>query len=187
MHDPKCSFTHSDWWFQIPFHFLTSSSLAFIVYVNKTGSAIKCYQCNSHYDIGCDLNVPTSNYSVDCSTKQERDDKNRPIEYTFCRKIYQVIEFAVNQCKCHFFFHSQPQLVYNSQRIYYFLFYFHILFCHSQCHQIRESFVAVAMIPEAMRVNVTNVMVSAADKWCALVKIVITVITQTHYKVPWCW
>lgn len=66
----------------------------------------------------------------------------------------------------------------------YFYFGFTFIFSHSQCHQIHELFVAVALIREVIRVNVTNVMVSAADKWCALAKTVITVIIQAHYKVP---
>lgn len=63
------------------------------------GSAIKCFECNSHYNQGCELDNVPSNFSVDCSLKQDRDDRNKPIQYTLCRKVLQVIEFSVNQCK----------------------------------------------------------------------------------------
>lgn len=65
----------------------------------KIGSAIKCFECNSHFNEGCDKDIVPSEYSVDCSLKNDRDDRNKPIQYTFCRKILQVIEFSVNQCK----------------------------------------------------------------------------------------
>lgn len=63
------------------------------------GSAIKCFECNSHYNQGCEVDDVPSNFSVDCSLKQDRDDRNKPIQYTLCRKVLQVIEFSVNQCK----------------------------------------------------------------------------------------
>lgn len=165
-------------------HFISSFIFIGIVYTNKTGSAIKCYQCNSHFDPGCELDAPPSSLSVDCSSKNDRDEKGRPIEYTFCRKIHQVIEFAVNQCMFLLSFLARIDTVNTWIITVIFILFF---FSHLQCHQIRESFVAVALIPEVMRVNVTNVMVLVVDKWCALAKTVITVITQTHYKVPWCW
>lgn len=66
---------------------------------NALGAAIKCYECNSHFNPGCEQKNVPSNFSVDCSLKQDRDDRNQPIQYTFCRKITQIIEFAVNQRK----------------------------------------------------------------------------------------
>lgn len=67
--------------------------------IHKLGSAIKCFECNSHYNQGCEQDAVPSNFSVDCSLKQDRDDRNKPIQYTLCRKVLQVIEFSVNQCK----------------------------------------------------------------------------------------
>lgn len=67
--------------------------------IDKIGSAIKCFECNSHYNQGCELDNVPSNFSVDCSLKQDRDDRNKPIQYTICRKVMQIIEFSVNQCK----------------------------------------------------------------------------------------
>lgn len=66
---------------------------------NEIGSAIKCFECNSHYNQGCEQDKVPSNFTVDCSLKQDRDDRNKPIQYTLCRKVLQVIEFSVNQCK----------------------------------------------------------------------------------------
>jgi len=75
---------------------IIASVMLLVLFINK-GLAIKCYECNSHYNQGCDLvNVP-NNYTVDCSTKVERDENNRLIDYTFCRKIFQVIDFSVNK------------------------------------------------------------------------------------------
>lgn len=68
-------------------------------YSGTLGSAIKCFECNSHYNQGCELDNVPSNFSVDCSLKQDRDDRNKPIQYTICRKVMQIIEFSVNQCK----------------------------------------------------------------------------------------
>lgn len=77
-----------------------SASIAVCVcYTQQLGSAIKCFECNSHYNQGCEQDLVPSNFSVDCSLKQDRDDRNKPIQYTLCRKVLQVIEFSVNQCK----------------------------------------------------------------------------------------
>lgn len=73
--------------------------LTAILMLLNTGSAIKCFECNSHYNQGCELDNVPSNFSVDCSLKNDRDDRNKPIQYTICRKVLQVIEFSVNQCK----------------------------------------------------------------------------------------
>jgi len=73
------------------------ASIVLLVIFVEQGSAIKCFECNSHYNQGCDLDQPPSNFSVDCSTKNDQDDRNRPIQYTICRKVLQIIEFSVNQ------------------------------------------------------------------------------------------
>lgn len=91
--------------------FVYRNSFEFCMIINMTsifctlfthtpiGSAIKCFECNSHYNQGCEVDDVPSNFSVDCSLKQDRDDRNKPIQYTLCRKVLQVIEFSVNQCK----------------------------------------------------------------------------------------
>lgn len=84
---------------QVCFIIITYISLASITHIRHIGSAIKCFECNSHYNQGCELDEVPSNFSVDCSVKQDRDDRNKPIQYTLCRKVLQVIEFSVNQCK----------------------------------------------------------------------------------------
>lgn len=61
------------------------------------GLAIKCFECNSHYNQGCELQIVPSNFTVDCSLKRDVDENQKPIQYTFCRKINQIIEFSVNQ------------------------------------------------------------------------------------------
>lgn len=61
------------------------------------GFAIKCFECNSHYNQGCELQIVPSNFTVDCSLKRDVDEHQKPIQYTFCRKINQIIEFSVNQ------------------------------------------------------------------------------------------
>lgn len=63
------------------------------------GLAIKCFECNSHFNEGCAYDKVPSNFSVDCSSKRDFNAGNQPIQYSFCRKILQVIEFSVNQCK----------------------------------------------------------------------------------------
>ncbi|XP_055309626.1 uncharacterized protein LOC129573267 isoform X1 [Sitodiplosis mosellana] len=75
---------------------IIASVLLLVIFVEQ-GSAIKCFECNSHYNQGCELDLVPSNFSVDCSLKQDRDDRNKPIQYTICRKVLQVIEFSVNQ------------------------------------------------------------------------------------------
>ncbi|XP_031634866.1 uncharacterized protein LOC116348132 isoform X1 [Contarinia nasturtii] len=75
---------------------IIASVLLLVIFVGQ-GSAIKCFECNSHYNQGCELDAVPSNFSVDCSLKQDRDDRNKPIQYTICRKVLQVIEFSVNQ------------------------------------------------------------------------------------------
>lgn len=59
----------------------------------QSGHAIRCYDCNSHTDVGCSDKAPPKEFEKDCS-----EHKNGP-KYTFCRKITQVIEFSVNNCK----------------------------------------------------------------------------------------
>lgn len=60
-----------------------------------TGSAIRCYECNSHLNPNCSMNIPPDSLSIECG------DHKHGVSYTFCRKITQVIEFTVNNRKCH--------------------------------------------------------------------------------------
>ncbi|XP_030383725.1 uncharacterized protein LOC115631176 [Scaptodrosophila lebanonensis] len=59
----------------------------------QQGAAIKCFVCNSHKDANCALDMPPDNLLKDCQEHYSSRDKGIP---TFCRKITQVIEFAVN-------------------------------------------------------------------------------------------
>ncbi|XP_059616216.1 uncharacterized protein LOC132261423 [Phlebotomus argentipes] len=56
----------------------------------KLGSAIRCYECNSHTDVRCAQDIPPDELSIECG------DHKHGVAYTFCRKITQVIEFSVN-------------------------------------------------------------------------------------------
>lgn len=61
--------------------------------------AINCIECNSHYNQECDTDNAARNYTVNCHDKYETDEEGKRIEFTFCRKISQIIEFSVNQRK----------------------------------------------------------------------------------------
>lgn len=53
------------------------------------GSAIQCYECNSHNDSRCMLSKLPESLKKDCSEHPNH-------QYTMCRKIKQIIEFEVN-------------------------------------------------------------------------------------------
>ncbi|CAB0015991.1 unnamed protein product [Nesidiocoris tenuis] len=57
----------------------------------RVGSALKCYECNSHNDSRCAQEEPPQLLGKDCSTHQ-----NAAHKYTLCRKIVQTIEYEVN-------------------------------------------------------------------------------------------
>uniref|UniRef100_A0A0K8T9R8 Protein sleepless n=1 Tax=Lygus hesperus TaxID=30085 RepID=A0A0K8T9R8_LYGHE len=68
------------------------ASLAiFIAASIQPGSALKCYECNSHNDSRCAQEVPPATLEKDCSTHQ-----NEAKKYVLCRKIVQTIEYEVN-------------------------------------------------------------------------------------------
>nr|CAD7410092.1 unnamed protein product [Timema cristinae] len=52
--------------------------------------AIKCFECNSHNDSRCSLDVLPVELKKDCSEHKEGT------KYTMCRKIVQHIDFEVN-------------------------------------------------------------------------------------------
>nr|CAD7263590.1 unnamed protein product [Timema shepardi] len=54
------------------------------------GGAIKCFECNSHNDSRCSLDVLPVELKKDCSEHKEGT------KYTMCRKIVQHIDFEVN-------------------------------------------------------------------------------------------
>lgn len=58
------------------------------------GDAVRCHQCNSHIDPSCNNKLQTDTDIQDCPSF-EKTGRN----YTFCRKITQIIEFTVNDCK----------------------------------------------------------------------------------------
>lgn len=72
---------------------LTEAKSIFFFIHSTIGSAIRCYECNSYNDTKCADDVPPTNLSVECG------DHQKGVKYTFCRKIKQIIEFSVNQCK----------------------------------------------------------------------------------------
>ncbi|CAD7079815.1 unnamed protein product [Hermetia illucens] len=62
----------------------------FLTVAVQEGSAIRCYECNSHNDSRCALDIPPNDLSIECGNHKHG------VTYTFCRKITQIIEFAVN-------------------------------------------------------------------------------------------
>jgi len=66
------------------------ASAVVLMMMAQGGSAIKCFECNSHNDSRCAEKSPPAELSMDCNSKREG------AKYTFCRKIIQIIEFSVN-------------------------------------------------------------------------------------------
>uniref|UniRef100_U5ES22 Putative secreted protein n=1 Tax=Corethrella appendiculata TaxID=1370023 RepID=U5ES22_9DIPT len=66
------------------------ASVFLVIFIVDKGSAIKCFECNSHNDTKCADDIPPDSLSVECG------DHKHGVTYTFCRKITQVIEFSVN-------------------------------------------------------------------------------------------
>nr|CAD7602927.1 unnamed protein product [Timema genevievae] len=56
----------------------------------EASGAIKCFECNSHNDSRCSLDVLPVELKKDCSEHKEGT------KYTMCRKIVQHIDFEVN-------------------------------------------------------------------------------------------
>ena len=88
----SCILTHTNA-FHNAQHTLLQLSFLYRFSPFQTGHAIRCYDCNSHTDVGCSEKAPPKEFEKDCS-----ESKNGP-KYTFCRKITQIIEFSVNNCK----------------------------------------------------------------------------------------
>lgn len=63
------------------------------------GSAIKCFECNSHKDKDCALDIPPDSLLKDCSTEYPSRPNGAS---TYCRKIKQNIDIEVNNCKYNF-------------------------------------------------------------------------------------
>lgn len=84
---------------RIDFHRQAKKKLSFSFFLSHSnfvyflGSAIRCYECNSHTDVRCSQDIPPDELSIECG------DHKHGVAYTFCRKITQVIEFSVNNCK----------------------------------------------------------------------------------------
>lgn len=75
-------------------HYTTIFLIEFFFLKNvQTGSAIRCYECNSYNDTKCAQDIPPTDLSIECG------DHQKGVKYSFCRKIKQIIEFSVNQCK----------------------------------------------------------------------------------------
>lgn len=67
--------------------------IQFIEFSFTIGFAVRCFECNSYKDEKCDEDIPPEKFQKNC------DDHRDGYNYTFCRKIKQVIEFAVNSRK----------------------------------------------------------------------------------------
>ena len=74
-----------------------------------TGAAIKCFVCNSHKDANCALDMPPDNLLKDC--QEDYSSRGRGIS-TYCRKITQIIEFSVNNCKLFYLLELQELFVF---------------------------------------------------------------------------
>lgn len=72
---------------------LLVASAILLMFTVQQGSAIQCFVCNSHKDANCNLDIPPDNLLKDC--RQEYSSREQGLS-VFCRKISQVIEFAVN-------------------------------------------------------------------------------------------
>ncbi|XP_055387256.1 uncharacterized protein LOC129615877 [Condylostylus longicornis] len=73
---------------------ITITALLLLITI-QSGSAIKCFVCNSHTDPKCEnekAEIPES-YLKDCRDEYASRFKGPS---TYCRKITQVIEFSVN-------------------------------------------------------------------------------------------
>lgn len=66
------------------------ASVLLLAFVVHRGDAIRCFVCNSADDSQCAYDTPPAEMQVDCDTLKDGN------KYTFCRKIKQSIEFAVN-------------------------------------------------------------------------------------------
>lgn len=66
------------------------ASFLFLVLLVHQGYAIRCFECNSHNDTRCSMPLPPDDLTVECG------DHKHGVQYTFCRKITQIIEFSVN-------------------------------------------------------------------------------------------
>lgn len=64
--------------------------------LQSTGSAIKCFECNSHKEPNCALDIPPDNLLKDCSTEYPSRPNGAS---TYCRKIKQNIDIEVNNCE----------------------------------------------------------------------------------------
>lgn len=111
-----------------------------------TGSALQCYECNSHNDSRCADALPPESLKRECPKSTNTHD------YILCRKITQIIEFEVNGCK------SDCSLYLNVE--YYSLF-------HWQYRQIAVWSEAAAGTTLATRTNVTIGRDSVDDRKCA--------------------
>lgn len=65
------------------------SVMVLCLFVQK-GSAIRCFECNSHNDTRCADAIPPETLSKECGEHKHGN------KFLFCRKITQIIEFAVN-------------------------------------------------------------------------------------------
>lgn len=68
---------------------LLASGIVLVLLIHG-GNAIRCFECNSHENAECANDIPPDKYYKNC------DDYKGIHNYTFCRKIKQVIEFSVN-------------------------------------------------------------------------------------------
>ncbi|KAL5273444.1 hypothetical protein ACFFRR_000273 [Megaselia abdita] len=72
---------------------ILAGSVFLLLIAIEGGSAIKCFECNSHKDPNCALDIPPDNLLKDCSTEYPSRPNGAS---TYCRKIKQNIEIEVN-------------------------------------------------------------------------------------------
>lgn len=70
--------------------YVAKHSRRLINYLFLPGYGLSCFECNSHNDSRCALDIPPDALKKDCSEHLEGS------KFTMCRKITQSIEFEVN-------------------------------------------------------------------------------------------
>lgn len=115
--------------------------------LSHVAEGLKCFVCNSHENQDCLKKDPGSSYLITC------DSKKGGVEFTLCRKIYQVIEFSVNGCE----FLLQFDYVFHD---------LNALVSSLQCQPTPESFALAdtSITTELMQINVINVQGTVDDK-----------------------
>jgi len=73
-------------------YILIAACAVVLMIMVQEGEGVVCFECNSHNDTRCALKPPPEELAVECGNKHDKYSQ----QYTFCRKILQIIEFSVN-------------------------------------------------------------------------------------------